>query len=150
MCLFRRTDNDFRREYNQKEKGTGYKVFEELGVIHPKTVQLRSYMVDHPQKQYPKGYPLRKWIQDPKCPIVLACAEGLQVGGDPRNVTYVSGFHIFTRAEDAHTWLADSHRLVVYKVEYRQIMAKGVQCHNHFNCLPVVVAREMRILKRMG
>ena len=125
----------------------GYKIFE---LIYDEDGNdLIGYNSEIYQQISTKIYKLNEWIRD-KETYNIKCGEG--------DYWYETGFHIFTRLKDAKEWYDDYLYETICKVEFRNPVAYGVQeilkhtswdKPNRIITTPVIVAKEMKIIKDM-
>jgi len=117
-----------------KKARIGYKVFEPS----PK-----GYAPQYSFYIGPKRIRGRKWINE-RAYRGFKYREYLRSSRNHR--TYPTGWHLLGSKKDARCWLAGcaNSRLVIVKVKYRKVVAKGEQRH-----IGVIVAKEIYVLNRI-
>jgi len=90
-----------------------------------------------------REFSFNRWIASDSYPIYT----------DRHSSCYLSGFHIFTKQEDAIAWLSNKPcetiewvRYKVVQVRFRQVTAFGQQMDVK-NCLDCVVAQQLLVIK---
>jgi hypothetical protein len=108
--------------YSRPRKGKGYKVF------------IRYRNNKNPYSEIYPGYPY--------IPGEWETANSVKVRDGSFHL-YGSGFHIFTKLEDAKNW-RDSESREIREVEYEQAYTFGQQSRRGYHC---VVAQRMKVGK---
>ena len=111
-----------------EEELVGYKVYRFDGERYAQEfVGLRA------SSRYKLGDTL---IDNKKTPI---CINGT-------DITYPTGFHIFTKLEEAIIWEGNDHDLRTVKVKYTNIVATGIQLYGDTKML-VDVAKQLTLIE---
>lgn len=72
--------------------------------------------------------------------------EMVDTHGDRHPIRYRFGWHVYTRKSDATAWGAGAKRWKIYKVEYRNIVAKGLHYFEAVFEAPVTIVQYLKLI----
>lgn len=136
MCLETMTHGP-----NPTEEGEGYKLFELSAgkLVSPFT------LIQYGHGQFQQHYETNTWMSD---------SRDYTLSPYFSNQKYQTGFHLLANQQDAESlvirWSEGGyHLLVLRKVKYRNVAAKGYQFSMPGHTFPTIVAREIFIIEEI-